>query len=278
MSNVGDRLRATRESQGLPLSQVAAEIHIVEQSLAAVEQGEYHRLPNDVVIKGFIRNYAQFLGLSADEMIELYRRERGESDRIQVVPTTRMPRTRSYVFPSFFGIFFVTVFLIGLTYMVLNAQGRVGQPIAIGDSGTPTPAVATPTSLPTLTEEVATQAPIVATGENPAPTQSPPTATARPAGAVATPQPTPTLPAPIVVQVQIVPESQEGSWMRVTADGTVIYEQIMLPAEQQVFLAQRQITIRAGNPTDVQVSVNGLEPEIIGQIPGQPVDWSWPPR
>jgi hypothetical protein len=93
-----------------------------------------------------------------------------------------------------------------------------------------------------------------------------------------TPQPTATLEAPIVVEVTTLPGQGEGSWLRVRTDNVVAYEQIMAPGQRQVFTAQRQVNIRAGNPTFVQVSVNGLPPETLGQVPGEPVDWSWPPQ
>jgi hypothetical protein len=64
----------------------------------------------------------------------------------------------------------------------------------------------------------------------------------------------------------------------VQTDNSVAYEQIMAHGEQQTFTAQRQVNIRAGNPTYVQVRVNGLQPELLGQIPGEPVDWTWPPE
>jgi hypothetical protein len=99
------------------------------------------------------------------------------------------------------------------------------------------------------------------------------------AGAAApTPEPTATQEAPIVVEVSVVPGNNQGSWLRVRTDGTIAYEQIMQPGEGQVFLAQRQVEIRSGNPTFVQVSVNGLPPETLGQVPGEPVDWIWPPQ
>jgi transcriptional regulator with XRE-family HTH domain len=100
MSELGTRLREARERQGLSLAQAAMDTRILQQSLAALEEGAFQRLPGDVVIRGFIRNYAQYLGLGSDELIELYRRERGVTDQIRVVPATNPPRTRAYVMQS----------------------------------------------------------------------------------------------------------------------------------------------------------------------------------
>jgi cytoskeletal protein RodZ len=312
MSQLGERLRQSRERQGLSLAQAAVETRIRQQWLAALEEGNYALFPNDVVTKGFIRNYASLLDVSADELIDLYRQEHGKSEPIRVIPTSSIRPRRSYVLPGFFGVFFVTVALVGLAYIALSAFGYVRDQgsIALRTTTTATVAAPTPTALdvsPTVESDVAQTGAVgsadvegspaedeeptpaaaaIAPGEEdadpttrPRPTQE---STAAVAGVVPTasptPQPTATLEAPIVVEVSILPGTEQGSWLRVNTDGVVVYEQIMGPGERQVFLAQRQVNIRAGNPTFVQVSVNGLQTETIGQVPGEPVDWSWPPQ
>lgn len=55
--------------------------------------------------RGFIRNYADYLGIPAEELIELYRRERGISEPIRVVPVTSSPSVRGLVVPSFLACF-----------------------------------------------------------------------------------------------------------------------------------------------------------------------------
>ncbi len=282
MSELGARLRQARERQGLSLAQASADTRILQPSLTALEEGAYQRLPGDVVVRGFIRNYAQYLGLPPDELIELYRRERGGTDPIRVVPATHPPRTRSYVLPSFFGVFFVTVALVGLAYVALNAVGRIGDratgSVAVAQ---PTPSVPPPSPLPTST---AGAAPTLSV-----PTRQPTTlavgTTLTPVagGAVAE---TPAIPelsatpsAPIVLEVAILnSRGNENSWVRVQTDGAVAFEGIMRAGEKIVFEAQRRVFVRAGNPPDVQLTVNGLQQGALGQAAGQPVNWSWPPN
>ncbi|NJP06236.1 MAG: DUF4115 domain-containing protein [Chloroflexaceae bacterium] len=129
----------------------------------------------------------------------------------------------------------------------------------------PATEVPTPEPLPTETAQP------VPTSTARVPTRTPrPTRTAR-----ATP--TPTLSAPIVVQVSVVDETDIGSWMRVTTDGIIVYEQIMPPSIIETFTAEERINIRIGNPTVVRISVNGGEPETVGNEEGVPIDWTWPP-
>ncbi|NTV65901.1 MAG: helix-turn-helix domain-containing protein, partial [Oscillochloris sp.] len=152
MSELGARLRQARESQGLSLAQASVDTRILQPSLIALEEGAYQRLPGDVVIRGFIRNYAQYLGLPADELIDIYRRERGATDKIRVVPVTTAPRSRTFVVPSFFGVFFVTMALIGLAYVSLSAIGRIGTGgIASVATMPPTATVLPPSPLPAAT-------------------------------------------------------------------------------------------------------------------------------
>lgn len=105
MSQLGERLRTARESQGIGLAQAAAETRILQRYLVSLEDGDFQHLPGDVYARGFIRNYGAYLGLPTEELIELYRHERGMSEPIRVVPATAAPRARNVVLPSFFGVF-----------------------------------------------------------------------------------------------------------------------------------------------------------------------------
>lgn len=276
MSELGDRLRQAREGQGLSLAQAAADTRILQQSLIALEEGAYHRLSSDVVTRGFIRNYAGYLGLSADELVELYRRERGVSEKIRVVPATTSPTRRAFVFPSFFAIFFVTIAFVGLAYVALNAIGRIGDAnVAVAPEPTATipPPSPLPTARPADTAPIAPTRAIAGGAATPLPQAQPDAATPD----ADTPTSTPA--APIVLEVRIPSvRGNEESWLRIQADGNTVFEGIMRTGQTQVFQAQRRVQIRAGNPPDVQVIVNGLQQGALGQNSGQPVNWSWPPE
>ncbi|MEI6181306.1 MAG: RodZ domain-containing protein [Chloroflexales bacterium] len=297
MSELGARLRQAREGHGISLAQAAIDTRILQQSLVTLEEGAYQRLPSDVVTRGFIRNYAHYLGLPPDELIELYRRERGSTDRIQVVPVTRPPRTRTYVLPNFFGVFFVTVALVGLAYVALNAVGRIGDRATTSMVAAPTLVVPPPSPLPTATPGAAPA--IVLPGQT-TPTSLPPAATpvtavafttpvaaggAMPIEPSATPSgvvpfgPSATPAAPIVLEVNVARNhGNENSWVQVKTDGNIAFEGIMRAGEKLLFQAQRRVFVRAGNPPDVLVTVNGLQQGALGQRSGQPVNWQWPPN
>ncbi|PDW03019.1 helix-turn-helix domain-containing protein [Candidatus Viridilinea mediisalina] len=287
MSDLGTRLREARERQGLSLTQVALDTRILQQSLVALEEGAFQRLPGDVVIRGFIRNYAQYLGLNPDEMVELYRSERGVTDPIRVVPVTKPPSTRAYVLPSFFGVFFVTIALIGMSYITLNAVGRIGDrvtPIALAaPTATVPPPSPLPTSAPTLTPlPQPTPTPrdsFIAIGDPPDELDPSETTNTVAGGVDPDPVLTPTPAAPITIEL-VIPNvrGNENSWVRVQTDGNTAFEGVMRAGEHLNFSAQRRVLVRAGNPPDVLVTVNGIRQGALGPNPGQPVDWPWPPN
>lgn len=72
---LGEVLRAAREAKGADLSRVERETKIRERYLSALERGEYRELPGSVYTRGFLRNYAAYLELDAEYLIDLYRLE-----------------------------------------------------------------------------------------------------------------------------------------------------------------------------------------------------------
>ncbi|HEX7490546.1 MAG TPA: helix-turn-helix transcriptional regulator [Candidatus Limnocylindrales bacterium] len=76
-SEVGETLREAREHRGVDLHRVERDTKIRLKFLAALEDGEFTELPGDVYARGFLRNYATYLGLDADQMEEEWRSEAG---------------------------------------------------------------------------------------------------------------------------------------------------------------------------------------------------------
>ncbi|MBQ6297705.1 MAG: helix-turn-helix domain-containing protein [Selenomonadaceae bacterium] len=63
---VGYTLRQERERQNLSISDIEQGTSIRALYIEAIENGEYDKLPGTVYTKGFIKNYANFLGMDAD--------------------------------------------------------------------------------------------------------------------------------------------------------------------------------------------------------------------
>jgi cytoskeletal protein RodZ len=74
-----DRLTAARERKGVDLVRAERETKIRVRYLSALESGDYRDLPGAVYTKGFLRNYALYLGLDPEDVLRQWRRERGEA-------------------------------------------------------------------------------------------------------------------------------------------------------------------------------------------------------
>lgn len=70
--SVGPYLRESRESRGITLEEAARVTRIGKNYLTALEGEMFDTLPNTAYVKGFLRAYAAFLGLSGDETVAMY--------------------------------------------------------------------------------------------------------------------------------------------------------------------------------------------------------------
>ena len=86
-----ERLLDARERKGVDLFRAERDTKIRARYLAALEHGEYAELPGAVYTKGFLRNYALYLGLDPEDVIRQWKRERGDS-YVPAEPVLSVPR------------------------------------------------------------------------------------------------------------------------------------------------------------------------------------------
>lgn len=70
MPSIGPLLSERREAMGVTLAEAEVATRIRQKYLAAIERDEWDLLPGEVVGRGFLRNYATYLGLDPTEMID----------------------------------------------------------------------------------------------------------------------------------------------------------------------------------------------------------------
>jgi cytoskeletal protein RodZ len=119
---LGEILLMARQSKGIELERAARDTKIRGRYLSALESGEFRELPGAVYTKGFLRNYAQYLGLDPDVVVAHYKRELGgrPTERVAVVmKTLRAPRAGLTVTP---GLLVAGV----LTVLVIAFVGYIG--------------------------------------------------------------------------------------------------------------------------------------------------------
>jgi cytoskeleton protein RodZ len=111
---IGSTLREARRRQGLELAEVARETLIRERYLAALEEERFELMPARAYAKGFLRGYADFLGLDAQLFVDAFNSRIPETALPELAPPREMrthtwdPRIPAAVFVA------IAVALLGL--------------------------------------------------------------------------------------------------------------------------------------------------------------------
>ncbi|MBI3574140.1 MAG: helix-turn-helix domain-containing protein [Gammaproteobacteria bacterium] len=91
----GALLRQTRTERQLSLENAAQTLRLAPKQLRALEQDDYDRLPGPTYVRGYLRNYAQLLGLSTDTVLELYNRQPAAAKAVDLAKHTPTPQMSS---------------------------------------------------------------------------------------------------------------------------------------------------------------------------------------
>lgn len=70
---IGEQLRTAREARGLSIDYIADETNIAKRYLTALENEDFSVFPGEPYIIGFLRNYAEYLGLESAALIQAFR-------------------------------------------------------------------------------------------------------------------------------------------------------------------------------------------------------------
>ncbi|MBC8317977.1 MAG: helix-turn-helix domain-containing protein [Desulfobulbaceae bacterium] len=74
-NSLGSILRKEREKQNISLEEVAESTCIHIATLRAIETGDRDRMPAEVFSRGFVKLYAEYLGLDSQDIINCYNNE-----------------------------------------------------------------------------------------------------------------------------------------------------------------------------------------------------------
>jgi cytoskeleton protein RodZ len=288
MGEFGELLRQARDEKGVTIREVERVTRIRRQYLAALEAQEFSKLPPAAYARGIVKNYAQYLGLSQQEVLALYERATGTAaETFEIVPATRPMDSRSHWVPNFAIIAFMVV-MSGIVFVwMYSAYFRESETLANGTVGvaTMTPvsqsilavtspqvtvatqgggfATVTPTNTPAAT---ATTAPAQATETN-----SPDVVASEPAAVAVEPTET------VVEEVPVEPAPEESIteevvtgahtfavwvteevWVEVIVDGVVVFNDV-LPAGSERSFSGDSVSITSGNSAYVHIYVDGEE-------------------
>jgi cytoskeleton protein RodZ len=253
---LGETLRQARLDKGVSLADAARETRIRRGYLEALEAEDPAALPPAVYTRGFLRTYAEYLGLSAQAMVDLYqpsaRREPGPPLR-SAVPHVAIPR-QIPLRPVLYGI--GGVVFIALLGFAWNWYQDVQHTLNQGDTtlrsvrGTPTAASRLPTPFPIVLA-------------SPSPTLAP------------TPEPTPVpSPTPVIDGILVEFRTNAQVYVEAAVDGKqVVAETLPAGTDRTLPLAQNSVIMRASNGSAVDVTVNGTHQD--PQSATSPMELTW---
>jgi cytoskeleton protein RodZ len=274
-AKIGPVLEKARKQKGLTLEEVEHATKIRKRYLAGLEREDFGVLPDAVYVQGFLKTYANYLGLDGEELSrELKdqrrpRRERGiaygvpetsEFDRPLINPG-ELAKTRNRKTVSGSTILTFVVALLALAAIVgsLYYVGRgvqTSNPNSSPSSEEKAGKEADNGSKPQAESE---QAPAPSKGEEETPAEQNDNAASEPQ--------------PESLRVEVSVEGS-ASWLSILTDGNLAYEQIAQPGYSQTFEAQREISIKTGNAGAVGVKVNGQDLGKLGEY-GEVVTKNW---
>ena len=96
MQTIGQKLKAAREEKNLTLEKVFQATRIRERYLQALEDDDHSIMPSPVQARGYLRNYAEYLGFNFEQLLEEMRASQPtDGEMITPVDVTAQPAVSS---------------------------------------------------------------------------------------------------------------------------------------------------------------------------------------
>lgn len=128
MFEIGSSLRGARTRQKLELSQIEQATRIRSEFLQALENERFDLLPGTAYAKGFLRTYADYLGLDGQRFVDEYNNRFPPAEEPPGAPLTKVRRRRTLVDTRIVIVAFALLLgLIGWRLSSLENQHRVGR-------------------------------------------------------------------------------------------------------------------------------------------------------
>lgn len=230
----GDELRKEREMRGISLKEIADATKISKRFLEAIERNDLKTLPAPVFTRGFVREYARYLGLNADDMVTRY------GDFISTLeepigmhepPPPVRPVPAPAAHSSARGIVLVAVVLTVVAAAALIAF-RIGRGSGKGPKNPAPPSVSTQSAAP-LPAEIASTTTVAA-----APAEG------------------------LNMEIRF----NEKTWLSATADGKPALNDEFEPGQTRNLRANDAIIFKTlGNAGGVEITVNGARIRPLGE-------------
>lgn len=240
MDTIGNMLYTERRKKGLEIVDAEQATGIRGVYLQALEQGKYEVLPGEVYVKGFIRNYGNYLELDGAHLVQLYSNSQATGAPAPAPAAPPAPHkaktdnsTQRFLNKKALSTLLVTVILILSAWSLYTWQQ------------------AQPLQNTTTQEKPGTQA-------KPTPAASVPASNSAAGASAILP---PGISRPVVLSARF----SDRCWTSVIADGKTLYEGIPQNGETLTWDAERQIVVNFGNAGAVELTFNGQPVGKIGE-------------
>lgn len=265
MTSIGDRLRQERLRRGLDIGRLAEQTKINASMLEAIEADDLDKLPGSFFTRSFVRQYARALGLDEDQFEAELKRITGieeasvpeaESGRRDLEFPPPVPAASGSGGPNRHSLGALIAFVL----IVAACSGIYTLWQRTRDTGQAAPAVRAPAARASEpVPQTSTPAPVT-------PATAPTTAPAASSSSVET---TSSLPPGETAQIRIQLHATGTAWVRVIADGRILYSGTLQQNESKAFEGKASMNLRVGDPAALEVTWNG---KAVGEIGprGQP--------
>jgi cytoskeletal protein RodZ len=266
MEEIGRTLRETRERLGLTIEEVERSTHIRVERLTALENGDFDSLASQAQARGFLGNYADFLGLDREDILEQFALSRGRRTSqlfkvgSKIEPSASKPFVRvrkPRVFSS--DLLVAGLIIIGVIAMLIWGGGRVFAAL----NNEVDPAQVDQISQTTQLNETPTENPPTAVVLSDLINLSPEAAT-----------PTSTLQLGVVETTSIVVIAEQQAWIRITVDGEEAFSGRVRRDDALEFYDFETLELLTGNGGVIRVLYNNQDIGFLGEI-GQVIIRIW---
>ena len=261
---IGPILEQARRERGLSLGEVEQATKIRKRYLQGLERDDYGALPDAIYAQGFLKTYANYLGLDGEELSqELKNRRKPRRERqLEYALPMSSEFERPLIAPGGLSgaekrrISGAAVFALALGVIALAAV--IGTLYFIGrDSQTASEQPESPRSEEAANREE--ERPESGSGSD---AQESPDPGAN-AGDEAAQGGEENPPEPEVLRA-VIRVQGATSWLSIQSDGETAYEQIAQPGFLKTFEADRKLSITTGNAGAVEVEINGQNVGVLG--------------
>jgi cytoskeleton protein RodZ len=232
--DIGAQLRSSREGKRLTLEALARTIRVQPRVLVAIERNDTAAIPPRPFGRGFVRAYAREVGLNPDQTVREYFGQFAAPEVSSTEPDEATHRTSGPTAMStrlaVAGALTIAIVVLAAGVLMRVVREPAKDAGVVGTSGT--------------------SAPTAASGDSLTPKQ---------AAAVTPPAATPSRPIAIAI------EANAPCWVEARTDGKRAVYQLMKPGDKATLLADREVTLLAGNAAALQWTINGRPAVSFGQ-------------